>query len=83
MALQAHLTAVTGGSATFVPRGSYLPTLTLLSGPLSEVRALVKAQPGYIDRRGLYLLRRNGQNYAGQTREFDTRGRSHGATGAD
>ena len=83
VARQAHLRIISAGVACFVPRGSYLPKLTLLSGPLSEVRALVKSNSKFADRRGLYLLRRNGQNYAGQTREFDTRGRSHGATGAD
>lgn len=83
VARQGHLTATTNGMACFTPRSSALPNLTLLSGPLDEVRALVKGTKQYSDRRGLYLLRRNGKNYAGQTREFDTRGRSHGATGAD
>lgn len=80
-ARQGHLGQASPGVFRFSTRGSHLPTLTLLSGPLAEVRALVEGQ--YADRRGLYLLRRGSQNYAGQTREFATRGRSHGATGAD
>ena len=80
-ARQGQLAQPSPGTFRFSTRGSHLPTLKLLSGPLAEVRALVDVQ--YADRRGLYLLRRNGQNYVGQTREFGTRGRSHGASGAD
>lgn len=80
-ARQGHLEEVSPGVFRFSTRGAHLPTLTVVSGTLNEVRALVET--GGADRRGLYLLRRNGRNYLGQTREFATRGRSHGATGTD
>lgn len=79
VAREGHLAA--GTPLTFTTRGSHLPSLTVLFGPLEEVRQQVELH--HKDRRGLYLLRRDGQNYVGQTKEFATRGRSHGAIGAD
>ncbi|MFC4456565.1 hypothetical protein [Deinococcus sonorensis] len=78
---QGHFNETAVGQYRFVTRGSHLPSLTVLIGTVTEVCATVEA--GFKDRRGLYLLKRNGRNYAGQTREFHTRGRSHGATGAE
>lgn len=65
----------------FSTRASHLPSLVLVTGSLDEVRARVKQ--AYATRRGLYLLRREGKNYVGQTGEFETRGRAHQARGAD
>ena len=65
----------------FASRGSHLPSLTVLVGPIAEVRRLVEEK--YQHRAGLYLLHRNGQNYLGQTKEFHVRGRSHSTTGAE
>ncbi|OWL93489.1 hypothetical protein CBQ26_19880 [Deinococcus indicus] len=82
-AFQGLLSKVQDGQYTFSTRGSHLPSLTVLVGEMAEVRRQVDSDPAFKARRGLYLLRRNGRNYAGQTREFSTRGRSHTATGAE
>lgn len=82
-AFQGVLRKVKDGQYTFSTRGSHLPSLTVLVGEIAEVRKQVESDPVFKARRGLYLLRRNGRNYAGQTREFATRGRSHTATGAE
>ncbi|ULH17684.1 hypothetical protein MF271_19930 (plasmid) [Deinococcus sp. KNUC1210] len=78
---QGHLQPVAAGQFHFASRGSHLPSLTVLVGPIAEVRRLVAET--YQDRNGLYLLHRNEQNYVGQTKEFHVRGRSHSSTGAE
>lgn len=79
VAREGHLQA--GDVLTFTTRSSHLSSLTVLFGPIGDVRQ--RADQDHRDRRGLYLLRRHGKNYVGQTKEFGTRGRSHGTTGAD
>ena len=79
VAREGHLAA--DPTPTFTTRGSHLPSLTVLSGPMADVQRQVEAY--YRIKRGLYVLRKNGKNYVGQTKEFGTRGRIHGATGAD
>lgn len=78
---QGHLQEMAHLHFRFVTRGSHLPSLTVLIGPIVEVRKIVKQ--AFEDRNGLYLLHRNGRNYVGQTKEFHTRGGSHQATGAE
>ena len=79
---QSHLRQVAPGHFHFAGRGSHLPSMTVLVGPIAEVAKLV-VEGKFQDRNGLYLLHRNGRNYLGQTKELHTRARSHQATGAE
>ncbi|MDV6374110.1 hypothetical protein [Deinococcus arenicola] len=80
-AFQGVLQEMQSGQFSFSTRSSHLPSLTVLVGPIAEVRQAVAQN--FKGRSGLYLLKRNDKNYVGQTHEFEVRGRRHGSTGAE